>query len=69
MKNYKSIKSILRKQIKAKTNVLWTWEKGNNENFTMIYNNYGNKLTIYTSKQLLEEIENTEQPEIIEENK
>jgi|21_taG_2_1085346.scaffolds.fasta_scaffold00245_16 hypothetical protein len=60
MKNYKNIKSILRKQIKNKLNVLWTWDKGKDETFTMIYNNYGSDLTIYTPTQLLKEIENEE---------
>ena len=60
MKTYKNIKSILRNLIKTKVNVLWTWKKGTDEEFTMIYNNYGNDLTIYTSEQLLKEIENEE---------
>lgn len=53
---YKTIKSVLRNNIEKKVNVLWTWDKIEN-NFTQIYQNYNNGLRIYTPVQLLEEIE------------
>jgi len=52
-KNYKSIKWILKKQIDAGTKSLWTWKKGNEENFTCIYEAYSDNLPIYTPNQLL----------------
>mgnify|MGYP001566063353 CR=1 FL=1 len=57
---YKTIKWILRDQIKKKTNTLWTWELGKtikDENFTCIYQNYNNHLPIYTPQQLLDKID------------
>lgn len=60
MKSYRNIKTMLKKHAKENTKVLWTWKKGNDEEFTMIYENYGNNLQIYTSEQLLKEIENEE---------
>ena len=36
---------------------LWTWNRGKNENFTCIYKNYNDNLTIYTPVQLLELLE------------
>ena len=48
-RNYKTIKSILKHHIKNNVKSLWTWE---NDNFTMIYKNYGDD-RIYTSNQLL----------------
>jgi len=53
---YKTIKWVLRDNIKKNVNALWTWDK-ENKNFTMIYNNYNDDLPIYTAVQLLEEIE------------
>ena len=53
---YKTIKSVLRNNIEKKVNVLWTWDKIEN-NFTQIYQNYNNGLRIYTPAQLLEEID------------
>lgn len=52
--HYKGIKSILRSNIKNKVDALWTWKKGLDEEFTMIYKNYNNSLPIYTAQQLLE---------------
>jgi len=53
---YKTIKWVLRDNIKKNVNALWTWDK-ENKNFTMIYKNYNDDLPIYTAVQLLEEIE------------
>ena len=39
-KSYKTIKWILKENIKKGVKNLWTWEKGKNENFTCIYKNY-----------------------------
>tara|TARA_R110000787_G_scaffold15090_12_gene46698 strand:- start:68 stop:253 length:186 start_codon:yes stop_codon:yes gene_type:complete len=58
MKSYKNILKTLKKHVKDNTKVLWTWKKGDDEEFTLIYKNYGNKLQIYTSEQLIKEIEN-----------
>ena len=57
-KTYKTIKWILKENIKKGVKNLWTWEKGKNENFTCIYKNYNNNLSIYTPVQLLELLEN-----------
>ena len=54
---YKTIKWVLRGHIKNNINSLCTWNKGKNENFTCIYKNYNDKLTIYTPTQLLNEIQ------------
>tara|TARA_R110001583_G_scaffold59860_6_gene178090 strand:+ start:1627 stop:1812 length:186 start_codon:yes stop_codon:yes gene_type:complete len=56
-KTYKTIKWVLKENIKNGVKNLWTWEKGKNENFTCIYKNYSNNLTIYTPLQLLELLE------------
>jgi len=56
-KTYKTIKWVLKENIKNGVKNLWTWEKGKNENFTCIYKNYSNNLTIYTPVQLLELLE------------
>jgi hypothetical protein len=57
-KNYKGIKWVLKDNIKNNINTLWTWKKGKKENFTCIYKNYNDNLTIYTPTQLLEILEN-----------
>tara|TARA_R100001143_G_C3232230_1_gene75239 strand:+ start:208 stop:342 length:135 start_codon:yes stop_codon:yes gene_type:complete len=36
---------------------LWTWQEGKNEEFTCIYKNYSDSLTIYTPIQLLKKLE------------
>ena len=56
-KTYKTIKWVLKQQIEAGTKTLWTWRTGKNEEFTCIYKNYNDNLTIYTPNQLLKEIE------------
>ena len=56
-KSYKTIKWVLRENIKNKVNNLWTWTKGKNEEFTCIYKNYSDSLTIYTPVQLLKALE------------
>ena len=56
-KTYKTIKWVLRENIKNKVNNLWTWTKGKNEEFTCIYKNYSDNLTIYTPVQLLKVLE------------
>jgi len=53
---YKNIKRVLRGQIEKNLNLFWTWDK-KDKNFTCIYNNYNDKLPIYTPQQLLNEIE------------
>ena len=57
-RKYKTIKWLLRDNIKKNVKNLWTWEKGKKENFTCIYKNYNDNLTIYTPAQLLELLEN-----------
>jgi len=57
-KQYKSIKSVLRFHIKKNVKSLWTWNQGEDENFTCIYENYGGDDRIYTSQQLLKLLEN-----------
>lgn len=56
-KSYKTIKWVLKENIKNKVNNLWTWTKGKNEEFTCIYKNYSDSLTIYTPTQLLKALE------------
>jgi len=56
MKTYKTIKWVLRKQAESNVKTLWTWEQGENENFTCIFENYNDKLPIYTPTQLLDKI-------------
>jgi len=53
---YKTIKWVLATNIKKNVNTLWTWDREEN-NFTQIYQNYNDKLPIYTATQLLELIE------------
>ena len=53
---YKTIKGVLRNNIKNNVKTLWTWDK-KKSNFTMIYKNYNNDLPIYTAQQLLDEID------------
>tara|TARA_R110000744_G_scaffold30329_6_gene71864 strand:- start:4536 stop:4733 length:198 start_codon:yes stop_codon:yes gene_type:complete len=57
MKSYKSIKWILNKQIEGGVKALWTWQKGNQEEFNCIYKAYSDKLPIYTPAQLIKLIE------------
>ena len=49
-RTYKTIKWVLKGHIKNSVNSLWIWE---NDNFTMIYENYNGSERIYTSNQLL----------------
>ena len=56
-RNYKTIKWVLKQQIEAATKTLWTWKEGEKENFTCIYENYKDSLTIYTPTQLLKKLE------------
>lgn len=51
---YKNIKQTLRFQIKKNVQALWTWQKGEQEMFTLIYKAYGDDLPIYTPSQLLD---------------
>lgn len=55
---YNSIKAVLRFHIKKEVKSLWTWKKGVNEEFTMIYNDYGDDLPIYTPQQLIKILNN-----------
>ena len=54
--NYTGIKKILRLHINKGIRSLWTWDRKEN-NFTYIYQNYNDKLKIFTAQQLLNEIE------------
>jgi len=56
-KNYRTIKWVLKQQIEKALKTLWTWKEGKNENFTCIYENYNDDLTIYTPIQLLKKLE------------
>ena len=56
-KQYKSIRSVLRFHIKKNVKSLWTWDQGEDENFTCIYENYSGDARIYTSQQLLKLLE------------
>ena len=56
-RKYKTIKWVLKEQIETGTKTLWTWKKGKKENFTCIYKNYNDDLTIYTPIQLLKKLE------------
>ena len=49
-RTYKTIKWVLKGHIKNNVNSLWIWEENN---FTMIYENYAGSERIYTSGQLL----------------
>ena len=49
-RTYKTIKWILKDNIKKNVRSLWTWK---DDNFTMIYDNYSGDDRIYTSNQLL----------------
>jgi len=53
---YNSIKWVLKTSIKNNVNALWTWDR-EAKHFTQIYQNYNDKLPIYTATQLLELIE------------
>ena len=53
---YKTIKWVLKQNIKSKSNTLWTWDR-EAQNFTQIYQNYNDTLPIYTASQLLDEID------------
>jgi len=54
-RTYKTIKWILKDNIKKNVRALWTWK---DDNFTMIYENYSGDDRIYTSSQMLRVIEN-----------
>jgi hypothetical protein len=56
-RKYKTIKWVLKQQIEKATKTLWTWKEGKKENFTCIYKNYSDSLTIYTPTQLLKKLE------------
>ena len=53
-RTYKTIKWVLKENIKNKVQSLWTWEK---DNFTCLFNEYKEKERIYTSTQLLKLLE------------
>ena len=55
MSKYKDIKWILRKQIEKGVKTLWTFNE-KEKNFTCIYENYTDGLTIYTPQQLLDKL-------------
>tara|TARA_R110000765_G_scaffold311148_1_gene404353 strand:+ start:673 stop:924 length:252 start_codon:yes stop_codon:yes gene_type:complete len=56
---YKTIKWILKDNIKKNVRNLWTWKQGKDENFTCIYKSYNDDLPIYTPQQLLDKIDET----------
>jgi len=49
-RTYKSIKTVLKHHIKTGVKSLWTYK---DDNFTMIYEDYAGDDRIYTSKQML----------------
>jgi len=53
---YKNIIKILKKQVEDGVKSLWTYDE-NNKEFTMIYKNYTNKLSIFTPQQLIEHLD------------
>ena len=53
---YTNIKKILRGRVEKGIRTLWTHNETLNE-FTCIYDNYNNGLTIYTPVQLLNKLE------------
>ena len=55
MNKYKNIKWMLRKQIDNGVKTLWTFDE-NKQEFTNIYQNYNDGLTIYTPLQLLKHL-------------
>ena len=56
---YKTIKSLLKRQMKTNPTALWTWDIEDN-NFTMIYEVYDLNARIYTPQQLLNKIKEHE---------
>ena len=56
-KNYSNIKKMLKSQVANNLNVLWTWEKDEVENFTMVYKKPPSHLKAYSPQELLIEIE------------
>jgi len=61
-RTYKTIKWILKDNIKNNVRNLWTWKKGKtikDESFTCIYKSYNDDLPIYTPQQLIDEIDKT----------
>tara|TARA_R110002073_G_scaffold162271_1_gene318063 strand:- start:590 stop:772 length:183 start_codon:yes stop_codon:yes gene_type:complete len=56
---YKNIKKLLRKQIEKGVRSLWTFDEVEPE-FTMIYKNYNNSLSIYTPQQLIDYLDEKE---------
>ena len=54
---YKSIKQILKQQIKSGLMTLWQFDEYNKE-FSQIYKNYDKELNIYTPEQLLIKLNN-----------
>ena len=53
---YKNIIKILKKQVEDGVKSLWTYDE-NNKEFTMIYKNYTNKLSIFTPQQLIQDLD------------
>ena len=49
-RTYKTIKSVLKHHIKTGVKSLWIYT---DDNFTMIYENYGGDDRIYTSRQMM----------------
>ena len=49
---YNNIKKVLKGQIDSKVDALWTFDDAKQE-FTMIFKNYDNNLSIYTPQQLI----------------
>ena len=54
-KKYTNIKKILQSQVDNKVQSMWTFNEQALE-FTQIYKNYDNELTIYTPQQLLNKL-------------
>ena len=56
---YSNIKRLLRQQIEKGVRSLWTFDEVEPE-FTMIYKNYTNQLSIYTPQQLINYLDEKE---------
>ena len=56
---YNNIKRLLRQQIESGVRSLWTFDEVEPE-FTMIYKNYNNSLSIYTPQQLIDYLDEKE---------
>lgn len=59
IRSYKTIKWVLKEQIKLNAKCLWTWKQAidiKKEEFTCVYKNYNDSMPLYTPLQLLNKI-------------